>query len=73
MQIGLAALLQKRGDPHYLLSVAGTIMTSHLSGQSKLSHRDATVVSVVLGEPIQKSAKAGNIRLDRTPMPRTPF
>jgi putative tricarboxylic transport membrane protein len=56
-QIALTALVQKKGDPHLLMAATTTIMTSYLSGQSQMSHRDGTVVSVMLGEPIVVSVR----------------
>jgi putative tricarboxylic transport membrane protein len=51
-QLAYGYLVQHAGDPHYLAIGTPTLLTAHITGASKLSHHDLTLVASIFNDYI---------------------
>ena len=49
-QLAYAYLAPHAGDPHYLLIVAPTLITAHITGMSKLNYTDFTLIASIFND-----------------------
>jgi putative tricarboxylic transport membrane protein len=49
-QLAYAYLGPHAGDPHYLLIVAPTLLTAHITGMGKLNHTDFTPIATIFND-----------------------
>ena len=49
-QIAYAYVSPRAGDPHYLMIVAPTLLTAHITGSSKLNYTDFTPIATIFND-----------------------